>query len=243
MKNKKLTAIVVEDERLPRLALLQKLEDLRSQVEVVDSCDTYDRALQSIVRNRPQLLFLDIQLQGHDTLELLNELQQSMALPLIIFTTAYDNRQYLMSAIKFAAVDYLMKPIDKTELALAITKAQAIASGELAMPDDNGRLSFRTTTGRLFVETSEVAYIRADGNYAHVFTFATSELVMDSLGSLEKRLNADVFVRADRSTIVNVKRVYKINAKRRTCTLLSLGGKQVDMELSKAGIDNLLNIL
>ena len=63
---KKLKAIVVEDERLPRLSLLAKLEDFRHSVEVVDSCENYDSALMSILQHRPDLLFLDIQLQGRD---------------------------------------------------------------------------------------------------------------------------------------------------------------------------------
>ena len=59
---KTLKTIVVEDERLPRLSLLQKLEEFRQEVEVIDSCDNYDSALQSILRLQPDLLFLDIQL-------------------------------------------------------------------------------------------------------------------------------------------------------------------------------------
>ena len=120
---KTLKAIVVEDERLPRLSLLQKLEDFRHEVEVIDSCDNYDSALQSILRHQPDLLFLDIQLQGRDAIQLLNEVRLTLPLPHVIFTTAYDDRKYLMNAIKLDAVDYLLKPIDKNELAAAITKA------------------------------------------------------------------------------------------------------------------------
>ena len=123
---KTLRTIVVEDERLPRLSLLQKLEEFRQEIEVIDSCDNYDQALQSILRNQPDLLFLDIQLQGRDAIQLLDELKRSISLPHIIFTTAYADRKYLMSAIKLSAVDYLLKPVDKNELALAISKVLQI---------------------------------------------------------------------------------------------------------------------
>ena len=63
-------AIIVEDERLPRLSLLQKLETYHPDIEVVDCCETYEAALTAILRHRPDILFLDIQLQGHTTLEL-----------------------------------------------------------------------------------------------------------------------------------------------------------------------------
>ena len=122
MRKTPVKAIVVDDERLPRLALLQKLEEFHQQVEVVDSCDNYGDALKSILHHRPQLLFLDIQLSGKNAMQLLDELKEAMPLPHVIFTTAYDNREYLMKAIKLQAVDYLIKPIDPGELALAIGK-------------------------------------------------------------------------------------------------------------------------
>ena len=85
MNRDTLKAIVVEDERYPRLSLLQKLEEFRSQIEVIDACDSYDAALKSILQHRPDLLFLDIQLQGRDSIQLLNELQNSMhTLPRVI---------------------------------------------------------------------------------------------------------------------------------------------------------------
>ena len=84
---RKLKAIVVEDERLPRLSLLAKLEEFRHSVEVVDACDNYDSARMSILRHRPDLLFLDIQLQGCDSIQLLEELKQTIPLPYVIFPT------------------------------------------------------------------------------------------------------------------------------------------------------------
>ena len=69
MKNYR--AIIVEDERLPRLSLLQKLETYHPDIEVVECCESYETALTAILRHRPDILFLDIQLQGHTTLELL----------------------------------------------------------------------------------------------------------------------------------------------------------------------------
>ncbi|MBQ6822662.1 MAG: response regulator, partial [Bacteroidales bacterium] len=109
----RLKTIVVEDERLPRLSLLAKLEEHRQLLDVVDDCDSYEAALESILRHRPDLLFLDIQLGGRDSISLLEELRHTIPLPYVIFTTAYSDREYLMSAIKLSAVDYLLKPVGK----------------------------------------------------------------------------------------------------------------------------------
>lgn len=240
--------IVVEDERLPRLSLLQKLEDFRDQVEVVDSCADYDTALQSILRLKPDLLLLDIQLPGHNSMELIDELKRQLngPLPQIIFTTAYSDRKYLMNAIKVQAVDYLMKPIDKRELALALAKVEAYPAptsprgGEKSHLGGMERITFRTANGKLFVTPDKIAYLRADGNYASLHTFTTEEQIMESLASLERRLDSDLFVRIDRSTIVNIERVYKLNIQRRICQMASADGTaMLELELSKTAIEKL----
>lgn len=243
---KVLRTIVVEDERLPRLSLLQKLEEFRPEIEVIDSCDSYDHALQSILRNQPDLLFLDIQLQGRDAIQLLDELKKSITLPHVIFTTAYADRKYLMSAIKVSAIDYLLKPVDKNELALAISKV--LQANEDTDADDvhgpsTGKLSFRTVNGKVYIKETDIAYIRADGNYAQIMAFHTQDTVLESLATLEQTLNNDVFMRVDRSTIVNVRNIYKLNTKRRLCTFRSAEGVDIDVELSKVGINMLMERL
>jgi len=238
-----LTAIVVEDERFPRLALLQKLEDFRKEVEVVDSCDNYDSALQSILRHQPDLLFLDIQLQGRDAMQLLDEVKQTLPLPHVIFTTAYADRKYLLNAIKLDAVDYLLKPIEKNELAAAITKACQQHQEKPSTNTSPTRLSLRTANGKLFIESNDIAYITADGNYSHLFTFSAQEDIMESLATMEQLLDAAVFLRVDRCTIVNTQRVYKLDVKQRQCKMLSPEGATLDVELSKTGIERLMRFL
>ncbi len=240
---KPLKTIVVEDERLPRLSLLQKLEEFRQEVEVIDSCDNYDSALQSILRHQPELLFLDIQLQGRDAIQLLNEVKQTLPLPHVIFTTAYADRKYLMSAIKLSAVDYLLKPIGRNELAAAITKARQLFPERPEASAQDTRLSLRTANGKLFIDVADIAFITADGNYSHLYTFSNQEDIMESLAAMEQMLDPAVFLRVDRCTIVNTQRVYKLNVKRRLCTLLSPEGMTLDMELSKTGIERLMKFL
>lgn len=239
-------AIVVEDERLPRLALLQKLEDFRPMVEVVDSCDDYNKALSSILRHRPQLLFLDIQLQGQNALQLLDELQKSIPLPHVIFTTAYNDREYLMKAIKLQAVDYLLKPIDRNELAIAISKIvnlhqQSTTTTTPADNADTGRKLFKTTNGHLFISPNDILYVCADGNYATVTTTTDEVMVTESLIVIENRLKSDAFIRADRKSIINKRHIYKINTKKNTCIFHSADGTEKELTLSQRGIRLLLS--
>ncbi len=239
---KRLSTIVVEDERLPRLALLKKLEELSDSVEVIAAVDNYDDALQTIARLRPDLVLLDIQLRGRDTIAMLDELKAGdIPLPLIIFTTAYADRRYLMGAIKVNAVDYLMKPINRNDLAVAIAKAVERAGLVEAEPMP-GKLSLRTVSGRLFLEPDDIAAIRADGNYSRFITFNGEEAVLESLAALERRLDPAAFVRADRSTIVNATLIYRINAKRLQCTLRAPTGTLLTIDLSKTAVEALLHL-
>lgn len=230
---KRLKTIVVEDERLPRLALLQKLTDFAGQVEVVDACDSYETALKSIVSHKPDLLLLDIQLNGRDSIELLHELREQMPLPHIIFTTAYDDRQYLMSAIKIQATDYLLKPVSKQELALAINKVihDITPFGKTS--------TLRTSKGVIQIANADIAYIKAARNYAAMVGFQCDEMLLDNIYTLERTLDED-FVRIDRSTIVNIKTIYQINKRQCSCTFKSKDGKELVLKLSKVGLSHIL---
>ena len=247
MRKNPVKAIVVDDERLPRLALLQKLEEFHHQVEVVDSCDSYGSALKSILHHRPQLLFLDIQLSGKNAMQLLDELKEAMPLPHVIFTTAYDNREYLMKAIKLQAVDYLIKPIDPGELALAIGKvtgSQQEQEKHVKTPESkNGKCLLRTTNGQVFVAIDDILYIHADGNYSIVVTPHDQVMVLESLISLERRLNNGTFCRADRRNLVNKHHVYKINSRNSTCVFLTDNGENIELNLSKNGIETLMQAM
>ncbi|MBO6250459.1 MAG: response regulator transcription factor [Muribaculaceae bacterium] len=236
---KKLKTIVVEDERLPRLSLLAKLEDYRHVVEVVDSCDNYDDARRSILKNRPDLLFLDIQLCGRDSIQLLDEIKETITLPYIIFTTAYTHRDYLMSAIKLSAIDYLLKPIDKALLEHAIAKV-VDRSMAAVQPLTPANLVFKTVNGKLIVSTASIAYAKADGNYAKIVTFEDENLVLESLLSMERRLSHYNFIRVDRSTIVNISMVYRLDQRLQICTLKTENGNIIKLKLSKHGIEQLM---
>lgn len=232
----KLKTIVVEDEQLPRLSLLAKLEEHSGELEVVDACDSYDAALESILRHRPDLLFLDIQLSGRDTIQLLEELRKTIPLPYVVFTTAYSDREYLMSAIKLSAVDYLLKPVGKQELSQAIAKVMDRARAKKADRETREKLAFKSVNSKLFIASDDIAGFKAEGNYATLISFHGEHLLLENLLSLEKRLPADTFFRVDRSTIVNISSVFSLDQQHVTCTLRSRDGRQVELPLSKNGV-------
>lgn len=233
--NSKLRTIVVEDERLPRLTLLQKLRTaLGDEVEVVGDCDNYETAKQCILEQKPDMLLMDIQLQGRNSITLLHELERQMTLPAVIFTTAYDDRSYLMGAIKLQAVDYLLKPISVEELTAAVRKVQC----RMSAAESEAGMSFRTSTGRAWIAPERIAYIKAARNYSVLVCFDSEEMLLDSLSVLESRLDSRQFLRIDRSTIINRRTLCEVNKHRGICRF-ERQGKIVELKLSKVGLERL----
>ncbi len=245
--NRRLRTIVVEDERLPRLTLLAKLQALADDVEVVADCDSYETARDSIRTLKPDLLLMDIQLQGRDSITLLHKLQDEMPLPSVIFTTAYDDRSYLMNAIKLQAADYLLKPVSPAELRQAVEKVKrrqpdALHPSPVTLHPSQAKLAFRTSAGRVWVVPDSIAYVKAARNYAVLVCFDHEELLLDSLHAIEAVLDPQQFVRVDRSTIVNRRTVVQLNTRSMVCRLRSADGVELKLELSKVAIDHLKNI-
>lgn len=97
--------------------------------------------------------------------------------------------------------------------------------------DINDRISLRTTSGTLVADIKDIAFFKADGNYSQIATFHGSATVLIGLGALEKRLSPDVFVRADRSTLVNVHLISSLLPKQRRCIFRSPDGVEVETTL------------
>ncbi len=93
------------------------------------------------------------------------------------------------------------------------------------------RLTLRTATGTLVVDVKDIAYFKGDGNYSHIVTFREEETVLTGLGALEKKLSPEVFVRADRSTLVNIHHIYSLQPKQRRCIFRSVDGQEVETTL------------
>jgi DNA-binding LytR/AlgR family response regulator len=240
----KLKAIVVEDERLPRMALVQKLETYHSDsVEIIDQCGDYHAAFASIIKNRPDLLFLDIQLQGKTSLDLLKALKESIPLPYIIFTTAYINSEYLLEAIKFSASDYLIKPISLEDLSAAISRVGKRVAVKGSSYDNGSSVKYplKAVNGTVFVGREDVAYVRSDGNYSNIYLMdGRSELILERLGAIEQVLGSSDFIRAGRNTILNRSTIYKIDKRHKICILKSPAGKEFEVDLSAGGIEALV---
>ena len=230
--NERIRTIIVEDEFYPRESLISKLAEYHPEIEVLKACEDAESALVDILRLQPQLLFLDIQLPDKDGLWLADQLNQltsnTFKPPVIIFTTAFNDSEYLLKAIKLSALDYLIKPIMIDNLAIVISRFRknidAIPNTRFQTEETQGKTLFRfkNNSGLLLVKAEDIAYVEGDGNYARMaLASGESEAIFERLGEIEMALPPDIFLRVGKSLIVNKRYVRRINVRKSTAQIVT----------------------
>jgi len=210
-----LKALIVDDEAKARDILLFHLENSVPQISRIETAGSAREALERIRSFKPDLLFLDIVMPVQDGFDLLNALNTWDFD--IIFTTAHD--QFAIKAIRFSALDYLLKPIDPDELIAAVSRHLERRSGNQRQPDlyrnfvenlrapkeNEFKLAIPTTDGTYFFRTPEIVRCQADRNYT-VFHLTGQRRFISSktLGEYEEILNGQGFLRVHKSHLVNL---------------------------------------
>ena len=208
-----LTAIIIDDEENGRIALKQKLKDYCPTVKVIAEAENGLEGMEMIQQFQPQLVFLDIEMPGMDGFEMLINIPDKKFH--LVFTTAYD--QYAIKAIKYAAFDYLLKPIDIDELKetierleyapvpdVTIKKLETLEQNLLTKPFLN-KIAVPTQEGLLFFDINHIIRLEAQSNYTLIY-FDDQPKMMASrtLKEFEEILPADTFFRIHNSHIINL---------------------------------------
>ena len=236
-----ITAIVVDDEPYSCETLVTLLERYCPDVKVLDICYSAKSALTSIKDQKPQLLFLDIEMphmNGFELLENLPEIDFEL-----IFTTSYD--QYAIKAIRFSALDYLLKPIDQDDLKKAVQKA--VQSNNHASPQQIkvllqklsnptiaiNRIAIPTMEGLRMIFVESIISCRADRNYTIIMLKDNQKIIASrSLKEMEEMLEDYSFIRVHHSYLVNLNEVEKY-IKGEGGYLLMSNGINIDVSRSR----------
>ena len=219
-----LRTVVVDDEALPR----QRVADLvrgDKRLLLVGEADDGRAALDVIVDQRPDLVFLDIQMPELDGFQVIAALDDDV-LPAIVFVTAYD--AYAIRAFEVDAIDYLLKPVNTERFDAAVTRVvnrlrdarpgsdAAVRTLASKASETRGaplvRFVARRGTKHYFIRTGDIDWIEADGNYLRLWTGDRSHLVRETMKGAEERLDPATFLRIHRSTIVAIDRIDSIQA-------------------------------
>ena len=211
--------VVIEDEEHSRKMLMEMLHEHCRTITVVASADSVKTGLTAIAEQKPELVFLDIELQSETSFEILEKLPEINFE--LVFTTAFDH--YALKAIKFCAIDYLLKPIDVNELRIAVSKAEKRLNREYLNKNlevlvnnlksgsqNNHRIALSTLEGLLFVNVRDIIYCESSGPYTK-FIFKQSDKIVTSkhLKEYEDLLSGYDFFRIHKSYLVNLQEIKK----------------------------------
>lgn len=214
-------AIIVDDEHgcVDTLSLL--LSEYQEDIKVIATAHSVETGLEVIRKHRGNVdvLFLDIQMPGGDGFLLLQQLDDITFK--IVFTTAYD--RFALKAIKYAAFDYLLKPIDNDELSETLTRIRS-QHQQPAIPANQftqfknalknktvfDKLAVPTLSDILFIPISDILYLNSDNNYTTIHMVNKQQITSSkNLGYYEEILDEQSFFRVHNSYIVNIRKIEK----------------------------------
>lgn len=218
----RIRTLIIDDEPLARKGMRRLLKS-EDDIHIVDECVDGIQAVECIQKERPDLVFLDIQMPGLDGFGVIDAVGVK-AMPVTIFVTAFD--LHAMRAFKVHAIDYLLKPVTADRLAIALTRARAMMqqpdSSELTQKlmallrtmKPQGEILERIvikSIGKVsVVPVEEIDWIDAEGDYVKLYTPQRSYLLREKISVLEEKLDKSKFMRIHRSTIVRVEHIREL---------------------------------
>lgn len=209
--------VIVEDEVNARKALEKLLGLVDQSIKIVGTATHVQDAIDKIRALQPNIVFLDVQLEdgtGFDVLKAFPSIGFK-----IIFTTAYS--QYAINAFKFSAIDYLLKPIDPTELDGAINRAKELIINEKEhlellevlkanLEKKEPKIVLKTAEQRYIIQIKDIIHLKADGAYTKFITESMRLIVSKNIKYYQSLLDEN-FVRCHQSHLVNTKHVKSIS--------------------------------
>jgi len=208
------TGLIAEDEPLLREELAEHLTKLWPELEIVGKAVDGVEALRLLVMNKPDIVFLDIQMPGMTGLEVA---RQAAGRCHVVFVTAFD--QYAIAAFEQGAVDYVMKPINLARLATTVTRLKdritqppadlSSVIGQIQRQSADGKVYLRWVNASVgntikLITVEEICYFKADSKYTLVATPASESLIRKPIRELTDELDPNLFWQIHRSTLVNV---------------------------------------
>jgi len=214
-----LTAIIIDDETSSRNSLKQKLTNHCQDINIIGECENGEAGIKMLTSKKPDIVFLDVEMPRMNGFSMLQQLHNKNFE--VIFVTAYDH--YAIKAIKFSALDYLVKPVAIEDLKLALDKAsqkrqqadgnkrlELLLQNLLTEKSELQRIAIPSMEGLQFVETGHIIYLEANSNYTCFYlTNGTKLTVAKTLKDFEELLPSSIFMRIHHSYIINKNLVKK----------------------------------
>lgn len=212
IEHAKIRAIIVDDEPVGRLAVQDGLAS-HPEVDIVKECVDGYEAMEAVHEYKPDLMFLDEEMPEIDGFEVVRQLGKDHC-PLVIILTAYP--KYALDAYDIDPVHFLTKPIDQARFDEALERVKSrlmahrlsILATSRTAPRYRQRLCVNEKEGRrIVIQVREVAWFKAHEKYVEIHWSQKLPYIRQQIGTLEASLDPEVFVRIDRSFIVNLDKI------------------------------------
>ncbi|MEM7655824.1 MAG: LytTR family DNA-binding domain-containing protein [Bacteroidota bacterium] len=232
--------VLIDDEAAARLSMRHLLGSCCPRIEVIGEADSVESGIQLLETSQPDLVFLDVKLQpgsGFDILQAVAPLSFE-----VIFVTAHN--EFAIRAIRFSALDYLLKPVDAEELIHAVERLEqpsdaAPVDSQLEIFKDAlnaqfGRIILPTLEGFVVVELKEVVRCEADRNYTHFHMESGKKLTISrTLKYYEQLLSESGFVRVHQSHLVNLGQIREYKRRKKGGLLFLQEGSEIPVSDSR----------
>jgi two-component system, LytTR family, response regulator len=225
-----ITTIIIDDEQEAR-DLLESLLHKFPEIQVIQKLSNVDDAIKSFIKNKPMLVFLDVQMPQKDGFEFIHAIKEFDIKTCIVFITAYH--QFAIEAIKHSAFDYLLKPVNQSDLQKTIERFRSKCEETdikknidelLHQLQNHKKIKLFTRTGFELVNPENILYLEADGNYSYIYCVSGNKMTSTlNLGSIENILPKDNFFRISRTFIINTLHLSVVDRKHHICKLSANG--------------------
>jgi two-component system LytT family response regulator len=206
-----ISAILVDDEEKSLKNLEILLTDYCPEIKILNTASNALEAVKCITSEKPDVVFLDVQMPGYNGFEVLEQVKEMESL--IIFTTAH--KDYAINALRKGAFDYLLKPIDIEELKNCVSRIKEKVNkqngnGHTVAPSVSNIIELSVKDGIIFIKPEQIVRLEAAGSYTTFYLENNlKHLVSKSMKEYEVLLDTSVFFRCHNSHIVNLKKVIK----------------------------------
>ncbi len=244
----RMRAIIIDDETKARQLLEAMLKELCTDVRVEATCNNLSSGVKAIKQIKPDVVFLDIEMPGHNGLQLLDFLLEEEITFDIVFVTAYS--EYAINAFKLEAIDYLLKPVDADQLIAAVERCKRNHQSDFKKYEllkhrfsstNSEKLAISQLDGVLLVNYNDILFLEGDGSYTKVvckngvvYTASRNLKYFEGVLAAGKQ-----FYRCHKSFIVNTNEIKTITRGEKPTVMME--GSEVSVSVDK--IDELRNLL
>ena len=242
MEDRKLTAILIDDEK-SAIATLKKHLAIHHNINVINAFTKPEIGVEEVIADKPDILFVDIEMPVMSGIDVAKALQVMKEPPKIVFVTSYE--KFAIQAIKHAAFDFILKPVNPDELSETLSKIQKSIASENGKSNQDfeallkrierpGKLKFNTNTGFIILDVEDIVYLEAQRNYCDIYlTNDRIETLTINMNKVGEMLPEDQFFRISRFNIINTNYLQKLERRTHTCLLKAGNDEVIELKVSK----------